>query len=197
LDGITMATSQRTRRKTGDPAFTIPGLDVGDGAATAQLLQERLVALLDLSLTLKHIHWNVVGPTFIGVHTMLDPQVAAVQAMIDETGERIASLGASPNGLPGALVDARAWNDYRLMRASTLEHLGALDLVYGRVIERHRAAIEDLEEVDLVSQDMVIGQAAQLEQFQWFVRAHLEAPDGRLATTGATTERVAAARSRA
>lgn len=192
-----VATTQRTRRKTADPTFTIPGLDAGDGAATARLLQGRLVALLDLSLTLKHIHWNVIGPTFIGVHTMLDPQVDAVQAMIDETAERIATLGASPNGLPGALVNTRDWDDYSLMRASTLEHLGALDLVFAGVIESHRAAIEDLEELDLVSQDMVIGQAAQLEQFHWFVRAHLESSDGRLATAGATTERQAAARSRA
>lgn len=191
-----MATTQKTPRKVGDPAFTIPGLDARDGATTARLLQKRLVGLLDLSLTLKHIHWNVVGPTFIGVHTMLDPQVDAVQAMIDETAERIATLGVSPNGLPGALVSARTWDDYSLMRASTLEHLGALDLVYADVIESHRAAIEDLEEIDPVSQDMVIGQAAQLEQFHWFVRAHLESPDGRLTTTGATTEREAAARSR-
>jgi starvation-inducible DNA-binding protein len=199
LDGITLtfATTQRTRRKTSEPPFTIPGLDAGGGAATSRLLQGRLVALLDLSLTLKHIHWNVVGPTFIGVHTMLDPQVDAVQAMIDETAERIAALGASPNGLPGALVSTRDWDDYSLARASTLEHLGALDLVYAGVIEAHRAAIEELEELDLVSQDMVIGQAAQLEQFHWFVRAHLESPDGRLATAGATTERQAAARSRA
>ena len=29
----------------------------------AKRLQQRLVALIDLELTLKHIHWNVVGPT--------------------------------------------------------------------------------------------------------------------------------------
>lgn len=191
-----MATTQRTRRKSADLAFTIPGVDAADGAATIRVLQERLVALLDLSLTLKHIHWNVVGPTFIGVHTMLDPQVEAVQGMVDETAERIAALGASPNGLPGAIVNARTWDDYSLGRASTLEHLGALDLVYTGVIESHRAAIVDLEEIDPVSQDMVIGQAGQLEQFHWFVRAHLESPDGTLATAGATTEREAAARSR-
>jgi starvation-inducible DNA-binding protein len=43
---------------------------------------------------------------------------------------------------------------------------------------------------------MLIGQAAQLEQFHWFVRAHLEDPSGSLATSGASTERQAAARVR-
>src|SRR3712207_8342276 len=41
------------------------------------------------SLTLKHIHWNVVGPHFIAVHEMIDPQVDAVRLMVDAIAERI------------------------------------------------------------------------------------------------------------
>jgi starvation-inducible DNA-binding protein len=177
--------------------FTVPGVSDSDGAFTARILQERLVALIDLGLTLKHIHWNVVGPDFIGVHQMIDPQYAGVQAMIDETAERVATLGVSPNGLPGHIVRARSWDDYDLGRALVSEHLGALDVVYSGVIEAHRQAIEDLEEPDLVSQDMLVGQTAELEKYQWFVRAHLESANGRLATSGATTEVGAAQRAKA
>jgi starvation-inducible DNA-binding protein len=175
-------------------AFTVPGIDPDDAAIVADLLQHRLTSLTDLALTLKHVHWNVVGPHFIAVHTMLDPQVDAVRAMVDETAERIATLGRSPVGTPGALVKARNWDDYALGRADALAHLGALDVVYGGVIGEHRQAIEKLEQLDLVSQDMLIQQAQQLEQFQWFVRAHLENASGELVTTGAPTEQEAAAR---
>ena len=41
---------------------------------------------------------------------------------------------------------------------------------------------------------MLIGHSAQLEQFHWFVRAHLENADGSLRTAGARTERSAARR---
>jgi starvation-inducible DNA-binding protein len=41
------------------------------------MMQGRLVGLVDLALTLKHIHWNVVGPDFISVHTMLDRSTRA------------------------------------------------------------------------------------------------------------------------
>ena len=67
-------------------------------------------------------------------------------------------------------------------------------MVYAGIIEAHRGAIDTTEELDLVSQDMLIGQAHQLEEFHWFVRAHLESPDGSLSTSGARTEKAAAKR---
>jgi starvation-inducible DNA-binding protein len=175
--------------------FTVPGLAKRDGSAVAEVLQERLVSLIDLSLTLKHIHWNVVGPTFIGVHLMLDPQVDGVAAMVDETAERIAALGASPNGLPGNLAAKRTWNDYSLLRALVPEHLGALEMVYSGVIDSHRQAIETVD-VDPISVDLLVRQTGTLELYQWFVRAHLESASGVLATSGHTTERKAASSAR-
>ena len=54
----------------------------------ADILQRRLCSLVDLSLTLKHIHWNVVGPSFIGVHRMLDPQHEGVGCVADGVRQR-------------------------------------------------------------------------------------------------------------
>ena len=179
-------------KKSAAAKFTVPGMSTSDGTEVATLLQDRLNALTDLHLTLKHIHWNVVGPHFIAVHEMLDPQVDAVRAMADDTAERMATLGVAPMGTPGALVQARTWDDYDIGRAGAIEHLGALDLVYAGVIESHRKAIDATEETDPVTQDMLIEQSGQLELFHWFVRAHLESSGGELSTAGATQETVAA-----
>lgn len=168
--------------------FTVPGLSLADGHRAAELLQLRLHALNDLQLTLKHAHWNVVGPDFIGVHEMLDPQIDAVRAMVDELAERMATMGVYPVGTPGALVQARDWDDYSLARASTTEHLAALDLVYAGVIEGLRATQEEMAGIDAVSEDILIGHIKSLELFQWFVRAHLENRSGHLATGSETTE---------
>ena len=65
-------------------------------------------------------------------------------------------------------------------------------MVYTGIIETHRAAIEITEDLDPVTQDMLIGQGHQLEQFHWFVRAHLETPEGSLTTGNARTEKGAA-----
>ena len=190
-----MATATR-KSSNGFVPFTAPGLSNKDGSSIVKILQSRLNALNDLALTLKHIHWNVVGPHFIAVHTMLDPQVDSVRKMVDKTAERIATMGGSPIGTPGALVKMRGWDDYSLGRADAIAHMGALDLVYDGIITHHRTAIDQLENLDLVTQDMLIGQTRKLEQFQWFVRAHLESPSGKLSTNGASTEKQAAKRSK-
>jgi starvation-inducible DNA-binding protein len=172
--------------------FTVPGLTEEQGAHVAELLQKRLSAYNDLHLTLKHVHWNVVGPNFIGVHEMIDPQVRLVRGYADELAERIAALGASPQGTPGAIINDRTWTDYSIGRDTVQSHLAALDLVYTGLLEDNRKAIEETEELDKVTQDIFIDHAAELEKFQWFVRAHLENSSGTLAHEGAPTERAAA-----
>jgi starvation-inducible DNA-binding protein len=167
-----------------------------EGAEVAELLQKALSRYNDLHLTLKHVHWNVVGPNFIGVHEMIDPQVELVRGYADEVAERIAALGKSPKGTPGAIISDRTWDDYSVGRDTVLAHLAALDLVYTGVIEDTRKGIDRLDDLDLVSQDMMIGHAAELEKFQWFVRAHLENSGGQLANKGATTEKAAATRAK-
>jgi starvation-inducible DNA-binding protein len=171
-----------------DIHYTTPGLSRDQAERVIELLQSRLHAMNDLHLTLKHVHWNVVGPHFIAVHEMIDPQVDAVRGFADDLAERIATLGGSPKGTPGALVAEREWDDYSLGRATTQEHLGALDIVYRGVVTTNRAGIQELDDLDLVTQDMLIGQTEQLELFHWFVRAHLEDQSGQLATEDATDE---------
>jgi starvation-inducible DNA-binding protein len=203
-----MATKKRSARRIGrrtnsvptasarpDRAdYTVAGLKLADGHKLAALLQERLNSLVDLALTLKHVHWNVVGPHFIAVHEMIDPHVVEVQAMVDETAERIATLGVSPKGTPGALVAGRTWDDYSLGRATTNEHLGALDVVYDGLLEDHRAAVDAAGKIDSMTEDMLIGQTRQLELFHWFIRAHLETVGGELATGDASKESTGARR---
>ena len=177
-------------------SFTIPGLSDKQGSEVAELLQKQLSRYNDLHLTLKHVHWNVVGPNFIGVHEMIDPQVDLVRGYADEVAERIAALGASPLGPPGAIINDRSWDDYSVNRDKVQAHLAALDLVYTGIIEDTRKNIERLDDIDLVSQDMLIGHAGELEKFQWFVRAHLESAGGTLVHEGKSTEKGAADQAR-
>ncbi len=173
------------------------GLSEADARKVNEQLQERLVSLVDLSLTLKHVHWNVVGPGFIGVHEMLDEHVVEVRSMSDAVAERIATLGGVPNGLAGYLTEHRTWGDYALGRDLVPAHLAALDSAYTGIVRDHRSAISAIEPVDVVTADMLTSQAGVLEMYQWFVRAHLENAAGELPTDSGDSASEAAAKAAA
>jgi len=57
-------------------------------------------------------------------------------------------------------------------------HTAIPGYVYGGLIADHRAAIETIGRIDPITEDLLIGHTADLELFQWFVRAHLQDSDG-------------------
>jgi len=188
LDADRVRTVSSTRRA----AFTVPGIVAADGQQLTVALQQRLTSLVDLALTLKHIHWNVVGPNFIGVHELLDAQHAGVQVLVDDLAERISTLGGVPSGLAGRIVETRTWSDYSLDRADAIAHLGALDLVYQGIIGDHRGAINVVGDIDPVTEDLLIGQTGVLERYHWIVRSHLADWAGGMSNAGARSEMEAA-----
>jgi len=158
-------------------ASYIDGVPSDVAERTEQVLQTTLDLTIDLSLTLKHVHWNVVGPHFIAIHTMLDPQVDAVREMTDDIAERIAALGGAPDGRLHTVSSHITAEAYPFGRYHGIEHMRVLTSVYERVIEAHRNAVQVLYG-EPVTQDLLIGQLRLLEKFQWLVRAHAEQPDG-------------------
>lgn len=146
--------------------------------ALTESLQVRLASLIDLELTLKHVHWNVVGPNFISVHEMLDDFVAKVRPMADDVAERIRTLGGVPCGTPQRIVEIRHWEEYGVGRALSMKHLEALDAVYEGIVTSHREVMAEAAEVDPVTEDLLIGQTAELELMQWFIHSFLEHDGG-------------------
>ena len=179
-----------------EPQYAPAGMSTEHAGEVTEVLQTRLADLIDLSLTLKHVHWNVVGFGFIGIHKLMDEQTNAVRGLIDEIAERITTLGAVATGLPSQVVDGRSSHgDYALGRGPVMAHLGALDKVYERVISGHRDAISAVGQVDPVSEDLLISVTATLDLHHWIVRAHLSDTEGNLSTVGADSELDAAAAS--
>ena len=155
-------------------SFIIPGLDEVASEKIIGILQERLSQEQEAALVLKHAHWNVAGPNFIAVHEMLAPQVDEVLAMADETAARIAALGGSPSGRPDDIVRYRTWDKFELEgRQNTLDYLRALDKYYDSFIKADRTASKELDDLDVISSNIVQDHVLKLEQFQWFMRSFL------------------------
>jgi starvation-inducible DNA-binding protein len=88
-------TARADNSRIDDVKTTVAGMADEATISVIERLQDRLVAALDLQLTFKPIHWNVVGMNFIAIHEMLDPQVDAVRLQSDELAER-STLASSP-----------------------------------------------------------------------------------------------------
>jgi DNA-binding ferritin-like protein len=62
------------------------------------VLQDSLADFVDLSLTGKQLHWNVVGRNFREAHLHLDELVDLARGYADDVAERAAAVGVSPDG---------------------------------------------------------------------------------------------------
>ena len=156
-----------TESTTGPISSFIPA-DQQEAVATA--LQESLVDLIDLSLVAKQVHWSVIGPRFQSVHEALDEIVADARTFTDEVAERATAIGVSPDGrsktvaADSALDEASAefTSDDKVIRVAT-EALAA-------TIKRVRANIGKVGG-DPVTEDLLIGISARLEQLHWMWEA--------------------------
>jgi starvation-inducible DNA-binding protein len=146
---------------------------LGDGEreATGAVLQATLVDLVDLSLIAKQAHWNVVGTNFRSAHLQLDELVSAARTYTDDVAERANAIGISPNGKAKTVVASSGIPDYPDNWLSVESTVAAIVDILGEVIKRLRKRIEDTEKTDLVTQDLLIGIAAELEKQHWMWQA--------------------------
>ena len=153
--------------------FTLPYLSEDETDTVLPIMQDNLTALNDMALVLKHAHWNVKGGNFIAVHEMLDPFIDRIRDAADTVGERIVTLGGVALGTADAIVKDRAWSQYTVDAGSTTEHLKALDSLFSEVIVLMRKSIEAVDSLDLVSSNILQDVIQDLEQYQWFIRSHI------------------------
>lgn len=147
--------------------------DVASGVA--QFLAPVVVDLQALAVDGKQAHWHVRGRNFIGVHELLDVVVAHAQAYADLAAERVIALG-----LP---IDARIQTVASKTTTPALEPgfqqsddtIAAVVASIDAALVTVRTAIEELDDIDLTSQDVAIEIARGLEKDRWFLDAHIAA----------------------
>jgi starvation-inducible DNA-binding protein len=136
-------------------------------------LQATLVELIDLSLLGKQAHWNVVGPQFRSVHLELDEIVDLARVASDRVAERIATVGAAPDGRAetvGTTSELPPFPEGFVPATETVQRVAnAMDTVAGRMNER----IVRIADADPVSQDILIGTTDEIEKAAWMLRSQL------------------------
>ena len=142
-------------------------------AAVVDDLQATLIELIDLSLQAKQAHWNVAGPLFKPVHEELDIIVDICRLTSDDVAERIATIGAEPDGRATTVAKARALDQ---LPAGLIETAHAVMAIGGQIdslVIRLRERIVRLAEPDPVSQGILITISEQLEKQAWMLRKQI------------------------
>jgi starvation-inducible DNA-binding protein len=138
-----------------------------------KLLQATLVELLDLALVGKQLHWSVTGPHFRPLHEQLDELVDSWHELADTVAEREVTIGYWPDGQARAIAA-----DSKL---APIERGGVEDLMVVAELA-HRVAkagnnarerMDELIDLDLVSQDVLIDVVRKLEEQLWMIRSQL------------------------
>ncbi len=93
---------------------------------TAEILNRRLAAAIDLHGQLKQAHWNVRGPTFIGVHELFDKVAGEAESYSDLLAERAAGLSAVAEGKVQVAAECSFLVPYPLHIADEKEHIFAV-----------------------------------------------------------------------
>jgi starvation-inducible DNA-binding protein len=139
--------------------------------ATGAILQATLVDLIDLSLIAKQAHWNVVGPNFRSAHLQLDELVDAARGYVDDVAERANAIGISPNGKAKTVVESSGIPQYPDNWQSVESTVTAIVAILGELIRRLRKRIDETDKTDLVTQDLLIAIAQELEKQHWMWQA--------------------------
>jgi starvation-inducible DNA-binding protein len=135
------------------------------------VLQSSLVDLIDLSLSAKQAHWNVVGKNFRSVHLQLDELVATARTYVDAVAERAAALGISPNGTAKTVAESSGVPTFPENWLKEDDVVKAVVAALAALIERLRKRIDETEKTDLVTQDLLIEITKQLEESHWMWQA--------------------------
>jgi len=142
------------------------------GAAVAELLQPVLVDLIALTLNAKQAHWHIRGSNFTPIHEQLDALVDDSRRFSDAVAERVVTLGAAVDGRPQAVAGASVTPGNSGFAAGE-EVLAKVVEQLDDVIGNARGTLEPLDEVDLVTQDLIIETVGELEKHRWMFAAQL------------------------
>src|SRR4051794_9794365 len=112
------------------------------------LLNQRLAECIDLQSQCKQAHWNVKGPSFIGLHKLFDEINEAVEGYVDLVAERVVQLGGIADGTVRIVATRTSLLEYPLTLRTGAEHVAALSDVLAQFGRAARIAIEEMNELE-------------------------------------------------
>lgn len=140
------------------------------------LMNLRLASAIDLQLQMKQAHWNVKGPSFIGLHELFDKIDDAVEEYVDLIAERIVQLGGVAEGTVRVAASRSGLMEYPLTISDGMVHVAAVSKALSTFGKEARAAIDEADKLnDADTADLFTEVSRGIDKWLWFVEAHVQA----------------------
>lgn len=140
------------------------------------LMNQRLASAVDLQTQMKQAHWNVKGPSFIGLHELFDTIDEAIESYVDMIAERIVQLGGIAEGTARVAASRSQLEEYPLTIGDGLAHVEAVARALSTFGHEARIMINDADELDDAdTADLFTEISRGIDKWLWFVEAHSQA----------------------
>lgn len=144
--------------------------------AMIELLQASLADGVDLQTQVKQAHWNVKGPSFIGLHELFDAVHGVVTGHVDNVAERLVTLGGEAAGTARDAAGRSRLPEYPHGIADGQAHAAALADAMAAFATTCRKAVDTAEEAgDPLTADLYTTAAREIDKQVWMVEAHVQA----------------------
>jgi starvation-inducible DNA-binding protein len=140
------------------------------------LMNQRLASAVDLQGQMKQAHWNVKGPSFIGLHELFDKVDEAVEDYVDKIAERIVQLGGIAEGTVRVAAARTRLPEYPLAIADGMAHVEAVARALSTFGQEARNTIDEANALDDAdTADLFTEVSRGIDKWLWFVEAHSQA----------------------
>jgi starvation-inducible DNA-binding protein len=174
--------STRPAREASSPRLfsTKNDLPAEARARMVNLMNARLADCIDLQTQCKQAHWNVKGPSFIGLHKLFDDINSDVEEYVDLLAERAVQLGGVAEGTARCAAERSSLSEYPMNISEGEEHVDALSTALARFGQVCRQGIEEADETsDADTADILTEISRGVDKWLWFVEAHQQGENGR------------------
>jgi starvation-inducible DNA-binding protein len=140
------------------------------------LMNQRLASAVDLQAQMKQAHWNVKGPSFIGLHELFDKVDEAVEDYVDKIAERIVQLGGIAEGTVRVAASRTRLPEYPLAISDGMAHVEAVARALSTFGQEARNTIDEANALDDAdTADLFTEVSRGIDKWLWFVEAHSQA----------------------
>ncbi|MBD2089756.1 DNA starvation/stationary phase protection protein [Microcoleus sp. FACHB-1515] len=152
------------------------GLSDEQREGVCKLLNENLANSYLLQIKTKKYHWDVTGPQFQSVHTLLEEQYQALSQNIDAIAERTRALGFFPLGTAREFVEVGSLKEHPGDIPMATEMIQRLQSDHEHIIRTLRQHIDTCSDDfhDEGTADFLTGLMEAHEEMAWMLRSFVD-----------------------